>query len=565
MDERVEKVRNALDVSYKYSSPYMEEAKRIFKCYLNVIDEDEWNTLSECRIPLEWSQVETMLAIIHDYIFGGQKRLATLIPEGQMSREEVDRLERALDYMLQVKMDVKVQLLQTLRSALTMPCGYALIEKKTITPTVASVVAAQSEGVVASQTIMQQGDGIDIPSIRNISFFSVFPSPSSITPEDSDYVIIIDFVPEAVIAKGIEDGVLKGDIEKLKEKAKTLPAAADTAMLYARYASDPENEKLRYEDQNMNNSTKKKYPIRIPVVKYYGSDEIIWLVEDEIIYNKKKGKEIYSCPLVKFSCLPVENMWFTPSPLQYTNDTALMVNVFYNSLIDAIDKFVNPPTVYNTSMGYSPDDDIDTRPKGLIKTTGDVGRAITYLNPPPLPNGIMELPVQFKNLLNVTSGLPDAVQGSSGAGIVRGGTNALEQVLATANNRTQLIAETLIHTGFKPMVEKVLALMQMLDGDIRVSYINADGELEQDTVTQDDIRYALRVEVASGKRSMNKFADTQLKLQLLPIMLQMGLDTRAILEWVMPGEDIAKFVPQQGQGQMQSAPQMQAQQMMMQK
>ena len=542
---RVQKVRNALDVSYSYCEPYMRDAKRLLKAYFNEIDEDEWQTLSECRIPLEYSQVDTLLSTIMDYVFHGGKKVFKLIPEDALDDDTVQKLERFLDFKLKQQVDFKNKIQTIIRSALTVPCGYGLVERVQITPPVSeSLAGLTGGGQLVSEDIIQAGTPVDTANFRYIDFFSVFPAPFGATPEDVDYVIIVDFLDEFTVESGIKEEILKGDMKTIKDKSHIMASYMDGAMAYAKYASDPQNNTLRGIDQNADGFA--DIPRRIPVVKYYGKDEIIWLVEDEEIYYHKRGKEILTNPLVKISAIPVNDMWFSPSPLHYTSDLCDLINIFVNSIIDTISYFLSPPIVLNRQLiPYR--DEVDRRPNGTIETTGNPSQAVSFLNPPPLPSGLMSLQNDFRGLLDSTSGLPEVLKGQGGAGIVRGGSGALQSLLQTAGARSTMMAENIINSGVKPAIQKIWYLLQNLpETSETVTFYDEDNQFQQEQVSNSEIRHVMRVDIISGKQMMNKFADVQMRLQAFPVLVQAGVPVDKAVEWMLPDEDIRELFGQGG-------------------
>ncbi len=550
-DFRVSKVRDALEISYNYAEPYMREAKRLLKSYFNQIEEKEWGTLSECRIPVEWSQGETLLASTYDYFFHAQKKMFRFIPEEQgIDQETVMKNERFFEHKLFSQMELASKMMTVLRAAFIYPCSYALIDSKTITPPTTNILGALSEdGQTASEEIVTVGAGFDVPNIRYVDFFSVFPAPYGATPEEVDWIIIVDFVDEFTIKDGIDRGILKGNIDEIKSKAHILAPYADSAMVYARYASDPENQTLRGVEQNRD-QVNKDLPKRIPVIKYYGKDEIIWAVDDLEIYHHSNKGEILSNPLVKFSCCPINEMWFSASPLQFTSDLSDLINITYNSLIDTLSYHLSPPVVANRSMLYSRGNELDRRPNGVIETTGDPARAVQYLNNPALPPNLFQFPDDIRGLLGVMSGLPESLRGGGGAGIVRGGSQALQSLLQQAGARTTLMSESLQHTGFEPMLRKIWFMMQKLDNsEESFPMLNKENVMEVQTITTPEIRNMMRIDMLTGKRMMNKFADAQLRLQMIPYLSEIqGIDQRLLLDWLIPDEDNTMlFGPNQAQ------------------
>lgn len=534
------KVENALRISYEYCNSYMKDAYYCLSNYNNEIDPRIWGTLSECPIPMAYSNVETMLPTVMDFLFGSPKPFMLLNNEG-MNDEAMRKLEKFIIGKVLYEMNVRQKVKPILRDALIMPCGYGIVEQSSITPPQSSIAIAMSpDGDIESQAELIASSPVKVPNLRYLDFFSVFPSPTGGNPDDADWTIVIDFMDEFTIRQGLKDGVLHADFEELKKESRTLTAFSESALHYARYVYDYQNPRLPHEKQNQRINLDADLPLRIPVIKYYGKDEHIWLSGNQTIFRRDK-KQIMGSPVVRFCAQQIGDTWYPRSVVQYSLDMYNLINAWYNSVIDILSHYLYPVTVVNKSMVLNQEQDVSYQPNLMIETTGDPARAIHYPQMPPIPPAMLEFPREIRSLLDTVNGTPEAVKGAGGVGIVRGGNNALQSLMQRASARVIGMAEELEHTGMKPVYEKTIYMLQMI-GDGRVTYLNELNERVTETVTQEEIRQAIGVQVLGKKRMENKYADQLIKAQTMPTLLQMGFDPVKVLQWTFPEQDVDELV-----------------------
>ncbi len=537
-NDTVKKVRDALRISYEYCRPIFEDAHYALVNYHNQIDERIWGTLSECPIPMAYSTVETMMPSIMDFHFGTSRPFALLNADG-FRDETMKKLERYLYGKLLYEMKIKRICKPIMRDALILPCSYGIVERKSITPPSAEVLSGITAGGDTEQLFeMIPGEPTNVPSLRYLDFFSTFPAPVGATPDDVDYVVIIDFMDEFTIENGFKDKTLKGDFEQLKADAIMLMPYTETALHYAAYTSDPHGYKLPHDKQNVHFN--KDLPVRIPVVKYYGKDERIWESGGQIIY-RKKNKDVMGCPIIRFCAQQIGDTWYPQSILQFSSSMYNMINAWYNSLVDILSLYLYPTTISHKAMLVNQEQDVSYQPNLVIETTGDPSKVIYYPTLPSPPPAMLEFPRELRSMLDVVNGQPEAIRGGGGAGIVRGGSGALQSLLQRASARVMLVAESLEETGLQSVYEKVTLMLQML-GKGGVAYLDKNNEIIQETVTEEEIRQVLNVQLLGKKRMENKFADQLVKIQAMPMLVQMGFDPVKIVEWVFPEADIETFI-----------------------
>jgi hypothetical protein len=543
-NDTVQKVEDALRISYDYCLPRFKDAHYCLTNYLNEIDTRIWGTLSECPIPMAYSNVETMIPSIMDYHFGTPHPFL-LVNENGLRDEEMIKLQRYITGKVMYQMDIKRKVKPIFRDALIFPCAYAMVESTTITPPAREVIATYTmDGRMESLPEIIAGMKVKVPNIRYVDFFSVLPAPVGATPDDADWVVVIDFMDEFSIKMGLEDGTLKGSFEQMKKESLEVNSYAESALHYATYIANPDNPEMKNRLQNLNitKDSKGNYnlPMRLPVIKYYGKDEHIWICGTQVIYRKDR-KDVMTSPLVRFCSQQIGDQWFPNSIVEFSLDQYNLINAWYNSVVDVMSHYLYPTTIVNKSMLMNQEQDISYQPNLIIETTGNPQQAIHYPQMPPLPPAMLEFPREIRSLLDSTSGVPEMMKGAGGVGIVRGGNNALQSLLQRSSARVMGIAEELEYSGMKPIYEKSIMMLQNIgDGDVK--YLNDANELVTESVTQDEIRHVLGVQVMGKKQIENKFADQMVKIQALPLLLQSGFDPVKVVQWAFPEADVDEFI-----------------------
>jgi len=537
-NDKVKCVEDALRISYSYCMPKMRDAWYAYENYLNHIDKRIWGTISECPIPMAYATVEGMLPTIMDYLFGTHKPFGLVSLDGA-SDASLDKLERYLYGKIFHEMDLKRKIKPIVRDALIYPCSYAVVEDSVITPpTVSAIAIMRPDGSFAAHSQMLIGDPVRFINIRHVDFFSVFPSVFGTDPETCDYVVMIDFIESGEIEQAIKAGTLSGNLELMKKEAVSMSPYAESALHYARKIVDPDNPRLGTE-VNIENSSQ-RLPVRIPVIKYLGRDRHIWVSGSQVIYENDQ-RETMSSNLVRFCAQQISTGWYPQSITQFSGDMYNLLNAWYNSVVDVLSHHLYPVTIVNKSMLNDQEQDVSYQPNLVVETTGNPQMAIHYPQMPPIPPAMLQIPQEIRSLLQSVNGMSEAYVGGGGAGIVRGGNNALQSLLARASARSIAIAEEIEMSGMKPLYEKILFKLQLM-GDGAVTYIDENNMRVTDTVTQNEIRRVIGVQVLGKKRMENKFADQMVKIQAIPIMLQSGFDPLKVMRWVFPDSDIDELV-----------------------
>jgi len=537
-NDKVKMVENALRLSYDYCLPKFSDAFYAYEQYKNKIDQRIWGTLSECPIPMSYAMVESMLPTIMDFLFGTPKPFA-LIPNSDNQDLNIEKLERYLIGKIFNEYNLKKKIKPILREALILPCSYALVEDNYITPpNVEALAVFNDEGSLSYKIHLVKGKQKKSINIRHLDFFSVFPSNFGTTPDDCDYIIVVDFIPEDEIKTAIDNGILSGDFDLMKKEARGLNSYADTALVYAKSIIDSNTGKIP-SDVNKEIPEDMDIPIRIPVIKYMSRNKHIWVSGSQVIYENS-GKEVLSNNIVRFCAQQIGLDWFSNSVCEFGYDMFNFINAWYNSIIDILSHYLYPVTVVNKTALNDQEQDVSYKPGLVIETTLNPQSAISFPQMPPLPPAMLQFPQEIRSLLQNVTGVSESLMGLGGVGIVRGGNSALQSLLTRASARIISIAEELEESGLKPLYEKLILKTQLI-GDGQVSYINKDNERVYESVTQDEIKDVIGVQVLSKKQIENKYAEQEIKLRTLPFIVQSGVNAIDALKWVFPEGDLQEL------------------------
>src|SRR5690606_2381633 len=98
-------------------------------------------------------------------------------------------------------------------------------------------------------------------------------------------------------------------------------------------------------------------------------------------------------------------------------------------LMDLMTYTLHPATIVNRMVVQ--DENVGLEPYGRIDSYGKVGDAVSYVTPPPLPAGIMNIGDDLETQFSIANGQPRQFQGQGTAGVMRGGGGAFESLLQT--------------------------------------------------------------------------------------------------------------------------------------
>jgi len=253
-------------------------------------------------------------------------------------------------------------------------------------------------------------------------------------------------------------------------------------------------------DINRTNPGDERMPIVVPVVRCYFDHHHVWIANGKTrIHEVKDQYQCYRSDLTKWSAWPDGDRWFPVSAIEASERMAWGVNIWYNAMIDLAMYHMNPTRVVNMN-NIDDSRDIARGPAQDIKVRGNPDDTVSYLTLPQMPQQIFSVGEIFQRFFAKTNS-----QGPTEAmspGLVRGGTNALESLLASSTGRQLLASVILKSGGLKPAIEKILIKKQLLmpeDGEsfIETAYDKVTGKkkFEEVSVTIDEIRQVMKVDL----------------------------------------------------------------------
>jgi hypothetical protein len=261
------------------------------------------------------------------------------------------------------------------------------------------------------------------------------------------------------------------------------------------------------------NNGDKKMPVVVPIIRCYFDHEHVWIANGTtVIYHIKDKYQSYMSDLVKWSSHPDGNRWFAMSATRASKRLAWGVNIWYNGMIDLAMYMMNPTRVINTRVLEDPNN-IDRGPRSDIKVNMNPQQAVSYLTPPTFPSELFGLGEILQSMHSSANAQVQSVRQGQ-AGLVRGGMNALEEMLATSTGRQFLASIILKSGGMKSMAEKALLKKQLLipeEGEsfVEPAYDPATGQkkYEEQSVTLDDMRHVFRMEIDLPAARLNSAAE----------------------------------------------------------
>jgi len=187
------------------------------------------------------------------------------------------------------------------------------------------------------------------------------------------------------------------------------------------------------------------------------------------------------------------------------------INVWYNGMMDLAMYILNPARVINSDKVDHPDQ-IGRGPKSDIKVSGSVKDAVSYMELPQFPSMLDSMGATLERFHGNANASQQGVRNGQ-AGLVRGGTNALEQLMSTSTGR-QFLAAIILKTGaMKPMVEKTLIKRQLLIDQSGNQFIEEDRDPDtgerifvENNVTLEELRNVFQVELDMPAARLNSAA-----------------------------------------------------------
>lgn len=544
-----EEVIQQFKLAYDAVVPHWQRMQRLQASYENIIDLNNWPTMSEIPIPLMFMTVEQALPYVVDYLFPDQRFIELTPRSSAVDRQSVENAETALHYTLMRKMQLKKVGLKTLKDCYKLGVGYGMVEPKIITPPVAITNKAFFGGRrVASMRQMALGEPVLVESYRYLSPGQVVPMPDGDSPDNVSGYFILDVYSEddfrdmyTQSKAAYKKLVYKGDVEKIIEEAKgrnfhsNLQCGDFMAILGGK-------------DLTMTNSGQETGSVQVPVLKFYSKHRCVWIANGTTkIYEVKDKYQTLKGPLVKASAWPDGDRWFPMSITEASEKLSYGVNVFFNAMMDLTTKHLNPQRVVN-DRAVLDSRKLSRDPFADIHSTGDAREAVAFLQMPPIPQQLFGMGDMLQNWHAQANAQPMALNGQGSPGLVRSGANAFESLLQNPIGREKLAAAVLEMGWLNDVVERTIILMQLMVPDsgeriVTSSFDSQTGDrmFIEKTITPDDLRQVYDFEINLRAKLRNSVAEFGNRAALFDRLVQYPqyVDIKGAFEY-LAGDDYVK-------------------------
>jgi len=413
-------------------------------------------------------------------------------------------------------MDVENNALMSIKDCYKFAVGYGLVDTMYITPpTRTTNQLVQGERVIESTSQLTLGNPVQVLTYRYIPTVCVVPMPDGANVDGINKAsghFVLDLKTESEFcqlydAKGADGNpIMKGDMEQIIIDAKSLNF--HTKMMPIEIIHE-----LAGLDLFATNNGQKEMPVIIPILRAYFDNHHVWIANgSDIIYEQKNKYQTLMSDLIKWSAWPDGLRWFPMGITEASKNLSWGINIWYNGLVDLAMYHLNPTRMINSKLVDDPRN-IERGPRSDIVVNGNVKDAVGYMDLPQFPQDLFGMGDILRTFHGNTNAQVNSVREGQ-VGLVRGGSNALETLLASSTGR-QAMAATIMKTGaLKPLVEKTLIKKQLLidkNGDkfVEQAFDQSTGDpyFVEKTVTQEDMRQVFRVEIDLPAARLNSSAD----------------------------------------------------------
>jgi hypothetical protein len=545
-----EYIRAVFKESYSAALPALrrlEKMQEAFECRLP----DTWSTYSQIYIPFVRTAVEQALPNVMNYMFPSSGMLS-LSPRKPMPYSAVRPVEEYLEDLIVMKMDVKRNGLLTLKDALKFNVGYGIVETEIVTSPERVVNRVFSGGQTEKVVSMELGAPKEVLKYNYVNWRCVIPTPDGDCPEDVSGVFHLVPIREDVFRQMFDmdkekgEGLLKGNpdaiIDYVRKNRMDLSYYPVAWVLEEFTGSNNILRNVQAMNQISRIAVSEKTPVIIPVLKCYFKNEHIWMAPDgTIIYHIKDDIQTLRCPIIKASPVPDGGNWYPVGDVEASRDAADAAIVFNNAIMDLLSYTLHPTTIVNRMMVQ--DANVGLEPHGRIEAYGKVGDAISFVNPPPFPNGIMNIGDNLETQFAVANGQPRQFQGQGTAGVVRGGGGAFESFLQTTQARSKLACAVLETGWLRTVVEHTLILAQVIgQNDTYIARDDTKESFVEKTITANELRNAFDVNIVLDDKFRKTPADRALDLQIYAGVIKGNprFDWQAADEWIIGDRELAR-------------------------
>ena len=224
-----------------------------------------------------------------------------------------------------------------------------------------------------------------------------------------------------------------------------------------------------------------------------------------------------------FSCDPVAHTIVGDSLADYTEDIQRIKTNAIRSILDSAAESINPKTVVN-ELTVTVDDALNDDLGAVIRTRGDVGQAVSFINTPFLGQQMMPVIDMLNDQLQRRTGLSDAAKGLDPKALQSSTMIGVEAVINGAQERVELVARVLCETGFNDQFSGLNN--EVCENPNQVRTIKIRGKFTPYDTGTFDASMAVEVNANLGKGSdmVRMLALNQIKQDQQLLVSQMGIN-----------------------------------------
>ena len=549
--ELSEYMRVIFDDSLQNALPKLKKMEKRHAAY-RCETPDEWETYSQIFLPLFRTAVEQALPNALNYLFP-KSGMISIDPMVPMPYEKVSQLQSYYEDLIQKKIGLKQNGFLTLKDCMIGNVGYGEVTTEIVTPldAVQNTIFAGNEQREVRR--MELGAPKEVIKYKYVDWRTYIPTPDGATPAETSGGFHLTGIPESTflnmyrLDKSNEKPELKGDpnaiIQSIRDGRSSL-SHFPTWWVLGQFG-DTRNvvrNMQKLNDINYRTQASRKSPVIVPVMKYYGNQEHIWLTPDgTIIYHITDKVQTFRNPIVKATSNPYGTEWFPEGDVGSSLDATEGVNIFQNSLIDMMSYHLNPATVVNRAIVQ--DSDAVVEPYAQFDAYGRAGDAVAVVAGAQIQPGMMQIGADLKQEIAVANGQPMNLQGAGTAGVMRGGGGAFESFLQTTQARSKMAGDILQSGWLTDVVNSVITLSQLVGQDD--SYIFKDDlsrSFVRKTITGDDMRAGFLATVDLDDKFRSTPSERAMDMAMYRDIMKDNpdFDWTATQEWIVGDRDLAK-------------------------
>lgn len=516
----------------KVQTPW-KAAQRWSDAYENIIDYNDWHTLSEMLIPLAKTAVDQAMPFMMDYMFPKNAFLSLRPSTEALPFEQVDIMREYVEDLIRYRLKLKKTGYLTIKDSVKLGVGYGIVEPKNIRPERLLARYAELNGeIVASDQFVGLGNPEVVESYRYVPFFSVVPMPDGADPDECSGVFFLDFkyadeieqmfaaeqaLPEdRRTLRGDPSAIIQDTVDQ-EINGSLVPAfdiMSNMAGMENKFHNTIDSVNVIQGDDPHRNDV-----VIVPILKAYFRGEHIWLANGNTVIMHQTEKDVsLKNPLVMAQSSPDAGRWFTTGVIGASEDPDRSVNTFYNALMDILTEHLHPKRIVDKRAlvdGVMP----PHAPGEDLFVYGNPKDAVSYATPPPLNQGILQIGSELQQFAATAKGQPLALQGQAAPGLLRSGAGAFESLLSGSFGRQKLMAAMIQCGWLESLVNRLISLSQVVITNQGRRFISEhegkDGNpiYMERKITPDMVRHTYDVRLDLDEKFKSGLADESIKLQ----------------------------------------------------